>query len=263
MSKKSKLAIGATLLFVILTTFVVLKTPLPQANEIQELEGGTRVRLLKVGYGKSHELDETQFPVKLIVGDLEFSLTNLLGGVRFPVGRRPVAEEDSYGLAQFEIREKGVLVNGWEPNLLGLHDAAGNQVHRGVAYKTMGSSEAMFVLQHLWSDAGAWKLQTTFQQKTRMLATNEIFTVRGVPLPVMDSVTELNTETELAGHRGRLVGVSFGVGIYSSFKKQRDHSSPMLDFEMHPIPGDRRLVIVSVVGESGAECHVECRYAPE
>lgn len=375
MSKRSKLACGATLLFVILTTFVVLKTPSRQVNEIHELEGGTRIRLLKVGYGKSHSLDETvfplvrrilpwkwqnelgmanrfeasethrslgvwletwgdsianyttvlvddhgmesrmvaaskpfrrhddsrlrfysftvfprgstnvtirycrkntrevlaeitfpnpapvivtnwtakPFPVRSTVGDLEFSLTNLLVGVRFPDGLRSTPGEDSYALAQFEIREKGVLVNNWEPNRFWLHDAAGNLVYRGVTYKTMGSSEAMFVVQHLWSDAGAWRLQTTFQQKGGMLATNEIFTVRGIPLPAMDSVTELNAEAELAGHRVRFVGISSGKGVYSSFRNQQ-WSSPMLDFEMHLTPLDRRLVVVSVIDDSGTEC---------
>jgi hypothetical protein len=112
----------------------------------------------------------------------------------------------------------------------------------------------VYVLQHLWSDAGAWKIQTTFEQKAGMLGAGEVFTVRGIPLPTIDSVTELNVEKELADHRVRLVGISYGSGNYRSFKKQRKHASPVLDFEISPNPGDRRPMVVSVIDEFGVEC---------
>jgi hypothetical protein len=260
MSQKVKMAFVATALFVGLIVFVVLSTPTRQVNKIHELEGGTRVRLLKVAFGKGHTLDETlfplgrkifskrwqdrlgmvetlktqrssaslgiwletwgdpikdyspilvdehgmeartvvysigyqrndgskirlyfanafqrgstnvtlrfcrrntrdalaqisfsnpgfvggtnwlakPFPVRATSGDLEFSLTNLVVGVGHLDGRKADAGEEAYALAQFEVRDKGMLVGNWKPTQFGIRDAAGNHVLPGISHLTKG-----------------------------------------------------------------------------------------------------------------------------
>jgi hypothetical protein len=149
-------------------------------------------------------------PATIKTNDLEVTLVKLETGLtaeQAGLGSR-IAGSKAFSLAVFAVRERGKPARDW--NITGLKAAAasGEQIEPGNARSTSDTLEQEYAFTGaLWPDEPAWKLKVEITRSASYPA-EELWTIKGVPVPKVGEVTEVNAKTNIYGAQIEFTGVS-------------------------------------------------------
>ncbi len=193
-------------------------------------------------------------PAVVKQGDLEISFQRLLVGVNnHSKPGLPARGEEGHARADFQVTEAGVPSEHWHPDGMELSDATGNHVKQNSwSADTSKGNAYMTWRPYLWPGETAWKLRAEFMRKEKAaFTTNELIEVKGLALPAMDEVTELNLSTNRLGHTVRVLGVSNGKGKFPGRTHSMGGNHPRIEVEVTPELSGKRLTVLSVRDDQG------------
>jgi len=217
---------------------------------------------------KFPEWKASPLPVSGRDGDLEFTLTRLVGGIDFrgdfgpdsrgqprPVERRATNALDSATLAAFRIADKGRALTNWQPVRIEAWDATGNYlVNTSWRNEVRDDEQRMIYQWGLWPNEPAWKLRVEFS-RTSGFTPQELWTVKGLSLTNVVPQSQRNfgsasgltpvTETNLMGSTLQIMPLLDRGGSGGPL------DSVALHIRINPPPSGLRLTLVSVTDETG------------
>ncbi len=206
--------------------------------------------------GKFPEWRPQPRPAVVKQGDLEISFKRLLVGVNHdskPVAPRP--GEETWALAEFDVKANGVPSDVWFPDGIELADATGNKVRQNSWSSGVRGGAAHLRWQpYLWPSEAAWKIRVEFMRnhEQAVFSTNELVVVTGLKLPTVDDVTELNLSTNRLGHTVRVLGLSSGKGKFGTRHSSMSSTGVRIEVDGSPELGtDKRLTVSSVRDDQG------------
>lgn len=187
-------------------------------------------------------------PVVRTVDDLEIELRRVVTGTSASEG----GESDCR--ATFQVRQAGTPLLHWKPDGVVMTDATGNELKQsswGFESERQEETVTFRFSPRLWVEEPAWKMRFEFVRVPEAeFATNELWTIKGIPVPARTNVTELNLSSNLLGHTVRVVGLAGREGRFG----RDDHSASggeRFVVQVSPPLLDKQIDLVRVVDEQG------------
>lgn len=193
-------------------------------------------------------------PAVVKKGDLEISFQQLLVGVGSSNRPRPPERgEEAQARADFRLTEGGTPSGHWFPDGVELADATGNLVRQNSWSSNIQKGEAYLTWRpFLWPSETAWKMRVEFMRNEKAaFSTNELIVVKGLTLPAVDDVTELNLSTNRLGHTVRVLGISNGKGKFPGRTHSMGGNHPKIEVEVTPELTGKRLTVMNVRDDQG------------
>ncbi len=150
-------------------------------------------------------------PITRSVGNVDFTLVEVKTGIGGQVSPpRSLKPGDQPGAClKFRITENGHPTSAWAlAGVRGLSDALGHTTGGG-GWAGMTSGEGDFsgvILGGLCTNESAWKLKVEFAREANF-PSNELWTLRGVPVPEDNAASVIDAVTNLQGAALRVYGM--------------------------------------------------------
>lgn len=203
---------------------------------------------------KSPEWRPQPMPAVVKQGDLEIAFQRLLVGVNnHSKPGLPGRGEEGHARADFQLTQAGAPSEHWFPDGMELADATGNVVRQNSwSGNTSKGNAYMTWRPYLWPGETAWKIRAEFMRNEKAaFSTNELIEVKGLVLPAVDEVTELNFSTNRLGHTVRVLGMSNGKGKFPGRTHSMGGTQPRIEVEVTPELTGKRLTVMNVRDDQG------------
>jgi hypothetical protein len=245
--------------------------------------GGTRVRageliLPNPVHEKFPVWQPERLPIIRTNGDLTITLTRLIVDAPSKQNTNPTSAR-----AFIEITRRGERISNWSVAGLELSDVTGNRLQVGqFPGRLRGDNGVWEFSPTLWPNEPAWKLRVEFAPKEmtpftsrtfRALVANpnrqpgldttgysddEIWIVKGIPIPATNSTTKLNLQTNFQGCTVSLLALGESLQRMPVFptnipnlKSLSESPYPMLSMKLTGNVSGTRLALASVIDDQG------------
>lgn len=192
-------------------------------------------------------------PVARQTNGLEIALERLAFGAdssrRFRAGGGIDRQE---ALAAFVVRTNGQVTKEWKPDGVFMTDATGNERKQSSWGNTWAGITNLFHWSPtLWPDTGGMRFLFEFtRESTAGFATNELIELKGLAIPGVTNVTELDLVTNVFGHSVRIVGIAGKDGRFPDYQRMGGNEMT-LQVEVKPPMLDKQIDILSAVDGQG------------
>jgi hypothetical protein len=201
-------------------------------------------------------------PASRETNGLKLTLLGIQTGWTDGAGWRSVQTREGWGgrysSASFTLEENGVRAQNWKLASIRANALTGEQILPSAYAGRLGSNEnTLFFQAALWREEPVWKLAVE-AERTGNFPTQELWTVRGIPVPRAREVVEIHAVTNIHGVKVELLEIAGrDARKLAAFGYIGAPGYPWFRVSLTAPPWDVKLFLVGVHDDQGNDLDAE------